>query len=171
MPRTITHESALQDAATEIAQFFEDIEALQPKLGVVLIQLPPTLEFGPAEVRSFFSSLPVARGTRLVCEPRHASWFTGPADALLERLDVTRVATDPSAFAAAKHPGGSRKFAYFRWHGSPRKYYSSYPETQIKAFAADVIKTSGRDAWCIFDNTAAHAAWPNAQVLASILRS
>src|SRR6201996_3417025 len=124
MPRAITHECALRHAGREITEFFDGIEALQPKLGAVLIQLPPSLEFSAALVRAFFKSLPKLGGVRLVCEPRHATWFTGAADALLERLDVSRAATDPSAFPAAKRAGGSRAFGYFRWHGSPRMYYS-----------------------------------------------
>jgi uncharacterized protein YecE (DUF72 family) len=165
MPRSITHECALRHAAAEVSEFFSGIEALQPKLRAVLIQLPPSLEFSAAAVRAFFKSVPRLRGVHLVCEPRHASWFAHPADALLERLDVSRVATDPSAFATASHPGGSRSFNYFRWHGSPRMYYSSYSDTQLQALAASVRAVRRTEAWCIFDNTALHAAWDNAAAL------
>jgi uncharacterized protein YecE (DUF72 family) len=171
MPRTITHDSALSDASDEIAVFFDEVEALQPKLAVVLVQLPPSLEFSAAKVRSFFRSLPPLKGTRLVCEPRHASWFTGSADALLERLEVARAATDPTPFAPAKLPGGSPALRYFRWHGSPRKYYSSYSEARLAAFAAEANTIGHSDSWCIFDNTAAYAAWDNAQALATMLRT
>jgi uncharacterized protein YecE (DUF72 family) len=165
MPRTITHECALRHAVREITAFFGGIEALQPKLGAVLIQLPRSLEFSAALVRAFFKSVPRWRAVRLVCEPRHASWFTPAADTLLERLDISRAATDPSPFAPAGRPGGSRGFNYFRWHGSPRMYYSSYSDSQLKAFAA-LAKAAGgargAEAWCIFDNTALYAAWVNA---------
>jgi uncharacterized protein YecE (DUF72 family) len=169
LPRTITHESALSNAADEVASFFDEIEALQPKLGVVLVQLPPSLDFNAAKVRSFFRSLPRLEGVRLVCEPRHASWFTGSADALLERLEVARAATDPTPFAQAKLPGGSPALRYFRWHGSPRKYYSSYSATRLAAFAAEVSAFGRSNSWCIFDNTAAYAAWDNAQAIAKLL--
>jgi uncharacterized protein YecE (DUF72 family) len=169
MPRTITHESALRHAASETNQFFSGIEALQPKLGAVLIQLPPSLEFSAPLVRAFFKSVPKLSGVRLVCEPRHAGWFTGAADALLERLDVSRAATDPSAFPAAKRAGGSRAFGYFRWHGSPRMYYSSYSDRQLKSFASLVKRAGCAHAWCIFDNTALYAAWDNATSLMSRL--
>jgi uncharacterized protein YecE (DUF72 family) len=171
MPRTITHECALRHAAREIAEFFDGIEALQPKLGAVLIQLPPSLAFSAALVRAFFKSLPKLGGVRLVCEPRHATWFTGTADALLERLDVTRVAVDPTPFERARRPGGSRSFHYFRWHGSPRMYYSSYSDAQLESFAALAKAARPRDAWCIFDNTALYAAWNNADALLSLLKT
>jgi uncharacterized protein YecE (DUF72 family) len=165
MPRAITHDGGLEDTGEATAQFFDDIEALQPKLGAVLVQLPPSLEFDAAHVRTFFKSMPKLGGTPLVCEPRHASWFTGAADALLERLNVTRVATDPTAFESARLPGGNPGLAYFRWHGSPRKYYSSYSQVQLAEFAAQVAAVGSPRTWCIFDNTAHQAAWNNATAL------
>jgi uncharacterized protein YecE (DUF72 family) len=170
MPRTITHECALRHAAAELSEFFSGIEVLQPKLGAVLIQLPPSLEFSAAPVRAFFKSLPRLRSVRLVCEPRHSSWFAGPADALLEQLDVSRAATDPDPFAGGSRPGGSRSFNYFRWHGSPRMYYSSYSDAQLEALAASVKALRRIDTWCIFDNTAAYAAWENATALLSAVK-
>jgi uncharacterized protein YecE (DUF72 family) len=168
MPRTITHECALRHAAAEVSEFFSGIEALQPKLGAVLLQLPPSLEFNAAAFRAFIKSVPKLRHVRLVCEPRHASWFAGPADALLGQLGISRAATDPSPFAPAKRPGGSRSFDYFRWHGSPRMYYSSYSEIQLKSFAAAAKAARSTETWCIFDNTALYAAWDNAAALLSL---
>jgi uncharacterized protein YecE (DUF72 family) len=167
MPRTITHECALRHAAAEVSGFFSAIEALRPKLGAVLIQLPPSLEFSAGLVRAFFKSVPRLHGVRLVCEPRHASWFTGTADALLESLDVSRAATDPSSFESATRPGGRCSFNYFRWHGSPRMYYSSYSDAQLQSLAASVQSARRTDTWCIFDNTALYAAWDNAVSLMS----
>jgi uncharacterized protein YecE (DUF72 family) len=171
MPRKITHECALRHAAAEVTEFYSGIEGLQPKLGAVLIQLPPSLEFSAASVRAFFKSLPRLRGVRLVCEPRHASWYAGAADLLLEKLDISRVATDPSPFAAAMRPGGSRSFNYFRWHGSPRTYYSNYSDARLESFAASAKAEPRTDTWCIFDNTALYAAWDNACAFAQLLRA
>jgi uncharacterized protein YecE (DUF72 family) len=85
----------------------------------------------------------------------------------LEQLDISRVATDPTPFSSATLPGGSRSFAYFRWHGSPRMYYSSYTDAQLRSFSAEVAAGGGSSAWCVFDNTALHAAWDNAAALLS----
>jgi len=162
MPRTITHEKGLRNSDDEIAMFFHGIEALQPKLGVVLIQLPPSLEFSAAQVRAFFDSVPRLHDVHLVCEPRHPSWFAGAADALLALLGISRVAADPAKFPSANQPSGDLHFSYFRWHGSPRRYYSSYTEKQLSTLAAEVRSLSSDSAWCIFDNTAEYAAWDNA---------
>lgn len=76
MPRSITHESGLHGTRLEETCFFTEIEGLLPKLAVVLIQLPPGLEFSARTVRTFFHRLPQLPGTHMVCEPRHMSWFS-----------------------------------------------------------------------------------------------
>ena len=171
MPRSVTHESHLKRCATEVARFFEDIEALRPKLAAVLVQLPPSLEFNRRTVRTFFNSVPRLRGTKVVCEPRHPSWFTGAADGALRDAGVSRVAADPARCPGAEVPGGLRRFAYFRWHGAPRLYYSKYSEARLSEFAAMVRKAKAAETWCVFDNTARHAAWDDALEFMVVLRS
>jgi uncharacterized protein YecE (DUF72 family) len=112
MPRSITHEAQLTGCAAEIERFYEGIAALQPKLAVVLVQLPPSLEFDRRPVQAFFKSVPRLRGTKLACEPRHSSWFTSAADKFLRDAGVSRVAADPGRCAGAEIPGGVRRFAF-----------------------------------------------------------
>jgi uncharacterized protein YecE (DUF72 family) len=170
MPRSITHESHLKRCATEVNRFYEDIQALRPKLAAVLVQLPPNLEFNGRTVRAFFKSLPRLRGTKVVCEPRHPSWFTSAAQGALRDAGVSRVAADPVRCAGAGLPGGAGRFAYFRWHGSPHLYYSKYSDAQLATFAATVRTTKAIETWCIFDNTARHAAWDDALKFMAALR-
>jgi uncharacterized protein YecE (DUF72 family) len=171
MPRSVTHESHLKRCAEEVRRFYESIASLQPKLAAVLVQLPPSLEFNGRAVRAFFNSVPRLRGTNVVCEPRHASWFTTAAGNALREAQVSRVAADPARYAGAEVPGGARRFAYFRWHGAPRLYYSKYSQAQISAFAATVKSSNAAEIWCIFDNTARHAAWDDALQFVATLRS
>jgi uncharacterized protein YecE (DUF72 family) len=163
MPRAITHESHLQRCATEVSHFYEAIAGLRPKLAVVLVQLPPALEYKGRTVRMFFNTLPRLRGVKVVCEPRHPSWFEKAAEDALREAGVSRVAADPARSQGAGSPAGMRRFAYFRWHGSPRMYYSKYSHAQLAAFAAAVTRTRATETWCVFDNTARHAAWDDAQ--------
>jgi uncharacterized protein YecE (DUF72 family) len=162
MPRSITHECQLKRCASEVADFYEQISNLQPKLAAVLVQLPPSLEFSGRSVRAFFNTVPRMPRTRVVCEPRHASWFTSDAENALRELGVSRVASDPARCQGADVPGGARRLAYFRWHGTPRLYYSKYSQAQLVAFAETVARTSATRTWCIFDNTARYAAWDDA---------
>jgi uncharacterized protein YecE (DUF72 family) len=170
MPRSITHESQLKRCAGEVGSFYEDIAALRPKLAAVLVQLPPSLEFNPRTVRAFFKSLPRFRGTKVVCEPRHPSWFTDAAERALEEAGVSRAAADPVRAPGAAVPGGMRRFAYFRWHGAPHLYYSKYSQERLSQFAAAVRKVRATEIWCVFDNTARYAAWDDALQFMATLR-
>jgi uncharacterized protein YecE (DUF72 family) len=169
MPQSITHESGLKRCAAEVGRFYHETEHLGPKLSAILVQLPPSLEFSSRSVRAFFSKLPTRRGAKVVCEPRHASWFTDTAERVLRESGVARVATDPVRHAGADQPGGRRRFAYFRWHGSPRLYYSKYTEEQLNRFAVLVASVKATELWCIFDNTAHYAAWDDALRFSALL--
>ncbi|HEY6764669.1 MAG TPA: DUF72 domain-containing protein [Candidatus Sulfotelmatobacter sp.] len=169
-PRAITHESALRISQEILSTFLEQIKCLNGKLGPILFQLPPSLEFEQGYVRSFLRLL---RGNFIgdvVCEPRHSSWFQEEADILLKDFRIARVAADPACVVAGSQPGGFPAFAYFRLHGSPRRYYSGYSNDFLNSLAVrmrDVGK--GSQAWCIFDNTAAGMAAQNALELTSRL--
>ena len=169
LPRAISHDNRLRRSARDVALFYEDIMHLKPKLGAVLVQLPPSLEYNAAVVRSFFNAMPRMRGVAITCEPRHASWFSATADEALRRLKVSRVGADPARQECADIPGGVRRFAYFRWHGTPRIYYSKYSTAQLARFADTVRRAGAKDSWCIFDNTAAYAAWDDALRLTALL--
>jgi len=162
MPRSVTHECHLKRCTADVGRFYDEIAALRPKLAVVLVQLPPSLEFNGRVVRAFFKSVPRLRGTKMVCEPRHPSWFTGAATSAMLEAGISRVAADPARCAGAGRPGGASRFAYFRWHGAPQMYYSMYSQAQLAAFAAAVRGSKAAEIWCIFDNTARHAAWGDA---------
>jgi uncharacterized protein YecE (DUF72 family) len=170
MPKSITHDSHLKRCASEVDRFYDDIAHLQPKLAVVLIQLPPTLEFDSRSVRAFFRRAPRLPKVAVACEPRHVSWFTKAADTVLKEARVSRVAADPARHAGADLPAGMRRFAYFRWHGSPHLYYSKYTDAQIERFAATVKSSPASETWCVFDNTARYAAWDDALLFSKTLR-
>jgi uncharacterized protein YecE (DUF72 family) len=162
LPRSITQDKRLRDCDTELARFCGEIAGLGSKLGVVLVQLPPSLVFDSGVARAFFPRL---QGTAaVVCEPRHASWFAPDADALLQDLRVARVAADPPRASGDGMPGGWTGMAYWRLHGSPKIYYSDYPEGALQALAPKLRETD----WCIFDNTAAFAALGNALRLTTL---
>lgn len=159
MPKTISHERKLVDCDEPLALFLEQVERLGPKLGILLLQLPPKLEFDELTARSFLGLLRSRSDAPLACEPRHPSWFEPSADAALAALQVARVAADPPRHQEGARPGGWRGLSYFRLHGSPVMYRSSY-EDRIDGLAEQLQTeaASGRPTWCIFDNTASSAA-------------
>jgi uncharacterized protein YecE (DUF72 family) len=100
----------------------------------------------------------------IALEPRHASWFDDRADKLLVEYEIARVAADPPRAECDGAPGGWQGLAYFRLHGSPRIYYSSYEAGFLDALTLELESLSRRriPAWCMFDNTTLGAATGNA---------
>ncbi len=163
LPKTITHERRLIDYAELLPPFLQQVALLGDKLAVLLVQLPPSLEFDASVVQPFMAELATRCPALLACEPRHASWFEPEADALLAELKVARVAADPARVPAAAIPGGWPDLRYWRLHGSPVIYHSSYTG-RIAGYAAQIAGVSG-ERWCIFDNTASNAATGDALAL------
>ena len=157
IPRAISHERKLRAYREPLDQFLLDVEGLGDKLAVLLVQLPPKLAYDKKTAASFFRALGRI-GYAMACEPRHESWFTPAADRALKKLGVARVAADPPRAPADGAPGGDTNFAYWRMHGSPRIYYSDYPEERLVHLAHQLRQGD----WCIFDNTVGYHAMGNA---------
>jgi uncharacterized protein YecE (DUF72 family) len=167
LPKTISHSKRLAGCEDEVERFLGEAGELGDKLAILLLQLPPSFAFDPALTEDFLAGLAARTPARLACEPRHPSWFEPEADALLKRLKVARVGADPARVPAAAEPGGWRGLAYWRLHGSPVMYRSSYGAPALGAYAEAMC---GQDeAWCIFDNTASSAATANALDLLDLL--
>lgn len=158
LPRQATHEAGLRGAGPMLDAFIGQVGGLGDKLGALLVQLPPRLAFDAAVAARFFAMLARRTEAAVVCEPRHRSWFEPRAEELLRRHGVQRAGVDPAVplpAAAAPSPHGALR--YWRWHGSPRVYYSAYEPERLRAMAAAARAGAGGGAetWCIFDNTAA----------------
>jgi uncharacterized protein YecE (DUF72 family) len=82
-PRTITHERRLVGCDPLLDAFAAQILGLGSKLGLLLIQLPPTLVFEQDIAESFVASLRTRFFVPVAVEPRHPSWFTTEANTWL----------------------------------------------------------------------------------------
>jgi uncharacterized protein YecE (DUF72 family) len=170
LPRTITHDQKLRRARQPLERFLAESAGLGDKRGPLLVQLPPSLAFDVRVAARFFDLLRAHHAGAVACEPRHVSWWAGQADALLVRYKVARVAADPVPAGAADLPGGWTGLVYFRLHGAPRKYWSSYAPERIELLARSLRQTlPSAESWCVFDNTASGAALGNAWALHSRL--
>jgi len=169
-PRTITHEAKLNCSPETLSAFLEQIKLLRDKLGPVLVQLPPSLGFDYPSARKFLLLLRAYYSGDVAWEPRHAEWFDEPAEELLAEFQIARVAADPACVPAASLPGGFAGLAYFRLHGSPRRYFSSYSQDFLTTLAAQLSASHDRArVWCVFDNTGSGAAVQNALELTTKL--
>ena len=167
VPRAITHDQMLVAADVLLDVFLDEVRGLGDTLGALLVQLPASHAFVAEYADDFFTAFRARHAGVIVCEPRHASWFDAEAEDLLVRHRVARAAADPACVAGSAVPGGWRGITYRRLHGSPRIYWSSYPEAWLAGVAAQLREaaSTGVDAWCILDNTASGAAAANALTL------
>jgi uncharacterized protein YecE (DUF72 family) len=164
MPRAITHDQRLAGCGPLVQEFLEQVAPLGQRLGCLLVQLPPSLVFDARVARAFFRMLRKHFARGIALEPRHASWFSDKAEALLNEYEVSRVAADPPRIQGGGEPGGWHGLAYLRLHGSPKVYYSSYGDHYLDSLVNTLKDLRHRriPAWCIFDNTALGAATANA---------
>ena len=169
MPKSLTHEHCLAETGAELSRFLGEIRGLGSKLGCILVQLPPGLSYDPRSVEHFFSSLRARYRGKVVCEPRHPTWFTGSADRRLEAHGVGRVAADPACGDQGDQPCGSDRIAYFRLHGSPVMYQSSYSDEYLEELATRIRALADRPVWCVLDNTSRGAATLNGLRLRELL--
>ncbi len=106
-PKAITHTASFKDVNAQTATFLGTLRLLGPRLGPLMIQLPPT--FGPARLgvlESYLDSLP--RDLRYAVEVRHLDWFqpkhSAALDAMLAKYHVARVVFDSRPAHNSKAP-------------------------------------------------------------------
>ncbi|HEY9825422.1 MAG TPA: DUF72 domain-containing protein, partial [Stenomitos sp.] len=95
LPRTFTHDGALQPKVEAARQCIELMKRLGQRLGPIFAQLPPT--YGPQffpDLKVFLNGLSQC-GVRLALEVRHPQWFepthATQLNALLSDLGMGRV--------------------------------------------------------------------------------
>jgi uncharacterized protein YecE (DUF72 family) len=170
VPRSISHDRELRDCTAELDSFLEKVDGLGAKLVVLLLQLPPRAEWNSRVSRTFFRILRERTDVAVVCEARHPSWASPPVEQLFREFRIASVSADPARLPRGwRLPGGIQ---YHRLHGSPRVYWSSYTPEYLQSLAERLTaeRLSFPEVWCIFDNTAAGAAWKNADAVRCLLR-
>lgn len=162
VPRIITHQQKFKDTQKTL-QLFYDItkEGLKEKLGPILFQLPPSMSFSEALLQNILSQLNPFHQN--VIEFRHISWWRKDVFAALQTANV--------CFCGVSYPGlisdavADLSFAYYRFHGVPKLYYSAYSETLLEDMAKTLANSVAKEAFVYFNNTASGAALDNARYL------
>ncbi|MEV4433014.1 DUF72 domain-containing protein [Streptomyces sp. NPDC049585] len=81
--RFLTHIKRLRDPQEPVERLLRHAAGLGPRLGPVLLQLPPTLKADPGVLEAALDCFP---GTvRVAVEPRHETWWTHEVRTVLER--------------------------------------------------------------------------------------
>ncbi len=90
-PRIITHELEFSDAGGPTERFFASMEKLRPKVGPLVVQLPPSFTYhrGHGRLFAFLDSLP--KEYRYAVEFRHGSWMHAAVFQELRKRDIALV--------------------------------------------------------------------------------
>jgi uncharacterized protein YecE (DUF72 family) len=92
--RYLTHVRRLRDPAEPVARLLGAAAGLGPKLGPVLLQLPPTLKADVNALDACLREFPTAaaalgtKGPRVAVEPRHETWWTHETRQVLTSHDA-----------------------------------------------------------------------------------
>ncbi|GAA2717094.1 MULTISPECIES: DUF72 domain-containing protein [Streptomyces] len=81
--RFLTHIKRLRDPQEPVERLLRHAAGLGPRLGPVLLQLPPTLKADPAVLAAALDCFPDT--VRVAVEPRHETWWTDEVRTVLER--------------------------------------------------------------------------------------
>ncbi len=119
VPQEVTHERNLVDARSEAEGFVNTMQALEDKLGPLLLQLPPSFTVeGMGVLEDFLEDLP--RGPRYAVEVRHRSWLGSDLPEMLREHGVALTLIDYPRMPRMEE--ATADFSYVRWLGDRREF-------------------------------------------------
>lgn len=160
-PRIITHFKKLKDSGKYLRDFYSAVrEGLREKEGCVLFQFPPQFDFDDDKLERIAEMLDPE--FKNVVEFRHASWWS---DRVYDALQKKKI-----VFSGMSHPAlpdsviATSSTVYYRFHGVPHLYLSSYAAGDLEAIANAILENPNvREANIFFNNTIEGAALRNAR--------
>jgi uncharacterized protein YecE (DUF72 family) len=166
--RVISHLRRLHDVAGPLDEFLGRARELGPKLGPLLVQLPPQMPVDLPRVARFLSMVP--REERWALEVRHPSWQTADVYELLAehavalcipvggRLQPDLVTTAP--------------FTYLRFHAGAGPA-GGFTDQELRTWAKRLraLARSGKGIYAYFNNDREGHAVRDAARLRALLRS
>jgi uncharacterized protein YecE (DUF72 family) len=165
--RVVSHYRRLRRTAEPLHAFLEQARALGPKLGPLLVQLPPQFHRDQAVLDDFLAELP--RSSRWVLEVRHPSW---QVPAVYEALAASGVALCvPVGGAVAPDLVTTAGFTYLRMHRGEAAG-GGFEDEELKQWAPRLraVARSGKDVYVYFNNDPGGHAPRDAERLRRLLR-
>ena len=156
--RYLTHVKRLRAPAEPVDRFAARVAGLGPKLGPVLVQLPPQLELERARLLRTLDRFP--DGMRVAVEFRHASWFTDEIRRDLTERGVALCLADRRGVLGPVWRTAS--WTYLRFHQGLARPRPSYGDAALAGWAERLAAQwgPGDECWVYFNNDH-HAAAPN----------
>jgi uncharacterized protein YecE (DUF72 family) len=155
--RYLTHIRRLAEPEEPVERLLRAAAGLGPKLGPILLQLPPNLRADACLLQRCLGCFPA--GIRVAVEPRHPSWWTD---------EIQNVLTERSAALCWADRKGrpvtplwrTADWAYLRFHEGAARPWPTYGDAALRSW---IRRLSGfEDAHVYFNNDPTGAAVRNA---------
>ena len=153
--RYLTHIRRLRDPEEPVQRFFARASALVPKLGPVLVQLPPDFPVDTMRLDATLAEFPP--GTRVAVEPRHPSWFVDDVRELLTRHEAALCWADRGA-RLLNPTWRTAPWTFVRFHAGPGPPAPCYRPETLEARARLLAEHADGDAYVFFNNDPAGCA-------------
>ncbi|HVL81280.1 MAG TPA: DUF72 domain-containing protein [Actinomycetota bacterium] len=159
--RYLTHIKRLKDASESVQLFMERATGLGPKLGPLLVQLPPTMKAEPERLAGALKAFPPE--VKVAVEFRHETWFTEEVRRILSDHDAALVWADRHG-RDLNTLWRTASWGFVRLHESGGPPPPCYPDEQLESWAARIAAEWGPDAdvWFFFNNDPRCCAVENA---------
>ena len=176
--RYLTHVRRLRDPAEPVARLVGAAAGLGPKLGPVLLQLPPTLKADPDTLDACLKEFRTAAATlgghrlRLAVEPRHETWWTDEIRQILAAYDATLCWADRRG-----HPitplWRTATWGYLRFHEGTAQPWPSYGPQALRSWVTRLTETwpDEADVYVYFNNDPEGHAIRDSERLCQMLKA
>lgn len=166
-PRLVTHYKKFNNCKRETNDFYDVVSnGLGDKLGNVLFQLHPRFVYSEDNLNRILETIDLSYVN--VLEFRHESWWTRKVYDVLNENKIT--------FCSISYPSlpdeviKTAPVMYYRFHGVPQLYLSSYNKSKLNRVCDDIKSFRGvKDIYCYFNNDIEVAAVKNAKTLQSLV--
>ncbi len=138
--RYLTHVRRLRDPADPVARLMDHARALGPKLGPVLVQLPPNLRADCEALEAVLDAFP--DDARVAVEFRHPSWESAEVDAVLGAHDASCVLADRKGRVSGRRTAG---WAYVRLHEGRAAPVPCYGHRALASWIDRIVDLWGHD--------------------------
>ena len=162
----ITHVKQFKGTRELVRDFGYIADLLGPRMGCFLYQLPPSVHYTPARLKTILGQLDPARPN--VVEFRHGSWWTDRVfDAFRQSNTIFCSCSGP------RLPDRLVKTAddvYVRFHGTSRWYRHDYTAAELTVWADRIRGSGAAHVWAYFNNDRDGHAIKNARQLLRLLK-
>jgi uncharacterized protein YecE (DUF72 family) len=186
--RYLTHVRKLRDPAEPVARLLGAAAELGPKLGPILLQLPPTLTAEPALLDACLKEFRAARPPRdhgsgnhgpgdhgrrrIAVEPRHASWWTEEVQQILAAHDAALCWADRLGRPVTPL-WRTAGWGFLRFHEGTADPWPRYGEQALRTWVDRVRQAwpGDADVYVYFNNDPGGAAVVNSAEFAALARA